>query len=717
MDKIDIRKSNPGDPMRLLAVSLAAITCVASPTWAATHSHHHTAAVKPDGEIVIDAAQPVQTLRPDEAFGGALDGAGKDEIAGQYTPHNIKAMLEAGIGPVSYRLRTELGIEAWHWNEEGTWSDPAHQQGYWTSSDKPGAPLMMTHGYKLPRRGDTMDNANENSWSRLDDGDLDAFWKTNPYLDKTFTHMADNHPQWAITDLGAYVPVDTIRIAWGTPYAVSYHLQYWVGGQFDPAGKWVDFPNGAVSNGSGGNSELKLAAPVSARFVRLLLLEGSNTAPEGATDIRDRLGFAVREWYIGHTKADGSFSDYLQHAPDHTKQTWTLVSSSDPWHRAADRDDDLEQPGIDRLYTNGISRGLPMMIPVGAIYDTPDNAAALIRYVEARHYPIRGVELGEEPDGQLMSGIDYADLYIQAADAVHGVDPKLKLGGPSLQDAIADAFMEDEPDKSFTSQFVKRLQARGRIGDLGFFTFERYPFDNMCAPMGALLVKQTQGMDQLMARLDRDGVPRNADWTITEYGFSAFSGQPMVELPSALLNADVVGQFLTEGGVAAFLFGYTRSTPANQHLACAGYGDMMLQEADENGDAKWRMPMYWGAQLMTQQWALPGHDLHSLYKTEVSVPEQFVTAYALHRPDGQWAVMIVNRDAHDTHAVTLKMAGAGALKGKLQVYQYSPAQYAWLAKGESGHPSRDLPPVHATMDAAGTLSLPAFSLTVVRGRN
>jgi len=681
--------------------------------WLATSASAGTLpATSPDGRIVIDTRHVLQTIRPDEAFGGALDGSGKDEVAGQFTPHNVEAMLGAGLGPVSYRLRTELGVEAWHWNEDGTWSDKVHKQGYWTSSDKLGAPILMTHGYELPRRGDTLDNANENSWSRLDDGDENAFWKTNPYLDKTFTHEAKNHPQWAITDLGTAKAVDTIKVAWGEPYAVAYRLQYWVGGEFDPKGHWVDFPGGAVSDGKGGTTALRTPQPVMARFIRLKLEQGSNTAPAGSTDIRDRLGFAVREWYIGLTGGGGVFTDYLKHAPDRAKQTWTLVSSSDPWHRAVDRDDDLEQPGIDRLYTNGVTRGLPMMIPVGAVYDTPDNAAALIRYIKARGYPIRGVELGEEPDGQLMSGIDYADLYIQAADAVHKVDPRLKLGGPSLQDAIADAFMEDETDKSFTSQFIHRLKARGRLRDLNFFTFERYPFDNMCAPLGDLLVKQTKGMSQLLARLDRDGVPHKADWTITEYGFSAFSGRPMVELPSALLNADVVGQFLSSGGKAAFLFGYPASTPANQHLDCAGYGDMMLFEADDDGDAKWPMPIYWGAQLLTQQWAEPGRGVHRIYGATASVPNDAVTAYAIHRPDGQWAVMIVNRDGQGAHTVTLK----GPMRGRVEVWQYSPAQYAWHEDGEQGRPSQDDPPVYATAKASGVFILPAFSLTVIRGR-
>src|SRR2546422_7336577 len=46
-----------------------------------------------------------------------------------YTPHIIQEALSAGWGPITYRNNTELRMAAWHWTENGTWSDAAHRSG------------------------------------------------------------------------------------------------------------------------------------------------------------------------------------------------------------------------------------------------------------------------------------------------------------------------------------------------------------------------------------------------------------------------------------------------------------------------------------------------------------------------------------------------------------------------------------------------------------
>ena len=75
------------------------------------------------------------------------------------------------------------------------------------------------------------------------------------------------------------------------------------------------------------------------------------------------------------------------------------TSSTDPWHRAIDLDPKTEQPGFDLVFGSGLTNNLPVLMPVGLLYDTPENAAAEIRFLKARGYPVRQIEMGEEPDG------------------------------------------------------------------------------------------------------------------------------------------------------------------------------------------------------------------------------------------------------------------------------------------------------------------------------
>ncbi|HXY32277.1 MAG TPA: discoidin domain-containing protein, partial [Gemmatimonadaceae bacterium] len=440
--------------------------------------------------IRVDVDSVANVIDPHDALGAGVDGHGRGTVDAIYTPANIRAMRDVGFSRLTYRLRTELGVEAWHWNPVGRWSDSAHAQGYWTSDSTSARPIMLSHGYRLPRRGNTIDQAENAGYSRLDDGDTASFWKSNPYLDHRFTGESDaRHPQVVIVDLARPTDVTAIQVAWGAPYATSYRIQYWRGEPArdpdeNPDGKWVTFPGGAESAGTGGLERRTLSPrPIRARFVRIVMSASSGTALPGSRDPRDSSGYAIREIWLGQLDQAGAFHDAMRHGKSRTTQTLTFASSTDPWHRATDIDLDLEQPGFDLVQQSGLAEGRGAMIPVGILFDTPENGANALRYLRARGVPVERVELGEEPDGQYATPEDVAELYRRFADALAAVDTALTLGGPSFQGLstrVQFAWPNDTAGAPWMARFLADLQAHAALGTFRFLSFEWYPYDDIC---------------------------------------------------------------------------------------------------------------------------------------------------------------------------------------------------------------------------------------------
>jgi hypothetical protein len=685
-------------------------------------------AASPTGEVTVDLSRgPVAEFLPDEAFGAALDGQKQGKVDRIYTPENIAKMRTAGLKKISYSLRTELGTEAWHWNEQGKWSDQGHQQGYWTSSDRPDQYVTVSHGYRLPRRGNTFDQAENEGYSRLTDGDQSTFWKSNPYLDQHYTDESNAlHPQWVVIDFGEAKPVNAVRIDWGEPYATRFEVQFWISSDSrfqETNGEWHSFPEGLISGADGEPTLLRLiGTSVQVRYIRILLLDSSGKAPPGSTDIRDSLGFSIREISLGVIDDTGTFQDEMRHAPSNETQTAVYTSSTDPWHRAVDLDANTEQPGLDILFGSGLTNDLPALIPVPLLYDTPENAAAEIKFLQARGYPVRQIVMGEEPDGQLVSAEHEAALYLQFATAIHNVDPTLALGGPSFAGGIVYSGFDVDQHKSWMARFFDYLRDHGRLDDYKFLSFEWYPFDDLCQDASQQLLNQPKLLNRVFATFRQEGVQPSIPIIMTEYGFAPYAARTLVELPSALMNAEIVGQFLTLGGKGTFLYGLEPMTPISQQGACGGYGQLMLFEADDDGQARWPMPTYFAARLLTQEWAEPVNHPHEVYPATTDILDNegrgIVTAYAVARPDGKLAIMLVNKDPHSAYSVHIKLVGskpAEHFAGEVAVFQYSLQQYAWLDAGPNGRPMRDETPRQFAIRDDGLVNLPPYSLTIVRG--
>ncbi|HEY3935651.1 MAG TPA: discoidin domain-containing protein [Gemmatimonadales bacterium] len=688
--------------------------------------------------MTIDTTSRLNTFDPRRDWGAALDGHDAADIPRIYTPGNIAAMLGAGFGPITYRLRTELGIETWHWNPRGRWSDPAHHQGYWISDSKSPQPIRISYGYRLPRRGRTIDDANNDGYSRIDDGDTTTFWKTNPYLDPRYTGDAESeHPQWFTIDLGRAQPVNGATFLWGDPYPRSYVVDYWDGDQtqpidYNPDGRWREFPSGTISDGRGGSAALALSdTPITTRFVRVVMSQSSHTAAHGNGDPRDSAGFALREVYIGERAAAGSLRDAVHHDMVAATQSAVLVSSTDPWHRATDIDSSTAQPGFDLLFGSGLTNQRPVFIPTGLLFDTPENAAAELAFLRSRHDPIAGIELGEEPDGQRVTPEDYGALYLQFAAALHRVDPAARLGGPSWQDLLDDPLYiwpdREAPGNRPTplGRLLDYLAAHRRSADYRFLSFEWYPFDDVCDDPADNLAAAPGMLAAGLARLKVAGLPDSIPMVMTEYGYSAHLSTAEVTIPAALFDADLMGNFFAHGGSQAFYFGYEPGDLSHEP-ACEHWGNLVMLLADSNGQARDRMPRFYSAWLLTHAWADSAGGSHIMHPARLSrdgspVDDTLLSVYALHRPDQRWSILVVNRDSDHARSIAVALGGgrngaSRALRGPLDLWQYSEAQYHFQEKGEFGHPTLDLPPLHRVESTPSVVTVPAYSITVVTGQ-
>src|SRR5208337_5359152 len=143
-------------------------------------------------------------------------------------------------------------------------------------------------------------------------------------------------------------------------------------------------------------------------------------------------------------------------------------------------------------------------------------------------------------------------------------------------------------------------------------------------------------------------------------------------------------------------------------------------------------------------WAQPGGGDHQVYSAKADIDDgagrQLVTAYALKRPDGNWSLLVVNRDQENAHRVRIAFRGAAdsgtGFAGPVEIATFGSAQYKWnpprtrfMAHAEiaaapttvaytNGTADPDGPILRSKQDGgkAAVYDLPASSVVVIRGK-
>jgi hypothetical protein len=147
---------------------------------------------------------------------------------------------------------------------------------------------------------------------------------------------------------------------------------------------------------------------------------------------------------------------------------------------------------------------------------------------------------------------------------------------------------------------------------------------------------------------------------------------------------------------------------------------------DRNYNIKQKTSQFYAAQMITQDWVQPKDAEHKLFTAASDIKDAdghiLVTAYALLRPDGQWSLLLINKDHETPHSVRIVFHDAESktdrsFEGPVDRITFGRAQYVWHSAGREGYADPDNPPLRSTVQGTedSSYTLPAASLTVLRG--
>jgi hypothetical protein len=255
-----------------------------------------------------------------------------------------------------------------------------------------------------------------------------------------------------------------------------------------------------------------------------------------------------------------------------------------------------------------------------------------------------------------------------------------------------------------------------------------------------MLYDEPELVSRMMQVWRDDGIPADMPMFITEGNLSSGASETYQDIFAGVWLADYIGSFLNAGGKGVYFFHYL---PLQMEPGCnSSPGTFGMFTVNGNYEIQQPLAQFFVAQLVNLEWVQPGAGEHQVYAAKSDVEDgaghELVTAYALRRPDGQWSLMLVNRDQQGAHKVRIAFQGKSAenFAGPVEIstfgsaqYQWHPAQTRFMAHAEhaaertvvaytQGWAEPDGPIARAQQNAGKdtTYELPAASVTVIRGK-
>jgi hypothetical protein len=272
-------------------------------------------------------------------------------------------------------------------------------------------------------------------------------------------------------------------------------------------------------------------------------------------------------------------------------------------------------------------------------------------------------------------------------------------------------------------RFVDYLKGHDHLKDLAFVSFEHYPFEP-CDITWKTLYSEPQLMKHTLQVWRDDGVPKDVPLIVSESHLAAQLTGPMSTIFAGLWLADNIGSFF-EGGGAVFY--HSPIQPQGLQNSCLGWASWSNFVAPHEYDITGYTSLYYAAHMINLEWVQHRSGTHDMFPSSVDIKDgegnALVTSYAVHRPDGNWSIMLVNRDESNPHSVRVAFEDSASKKheffsGPVDVATFGSDQYAWINDGTNSHADPDHAPVGTVAQANSktTFMLPKASITVLRGR-
>jgi hypothetical protein len=157
------------------------------------------------------------------------------------------------------------------------------------------------------------------------------------------------------------------------------------------------------------------------------------------------------------------------------------------------------------------------------------------------------------------------------------------------------------------------------------------------------------------------------------------------------------------------------------------------------------LSQFFASQMINREWLQHDGGTHTLFPAVADVDDgaghQIVTAYAAERPDGEWSVMLINKDQHNSHSLNVvfqnqQSKGESYFTGRVHEAIFGSEQYHWntvkrdfnahlplaadapanLTTGDHADPDGPIAMRELDTDKATKYELPPASIIVIRGK-